>query len=91
MVNKKRNDGSQSNQIESINLQKEGKIGSKLGDWKLQVMKDTSILPQVSHQIKWSTIPPPSSILPLIPLNKHTIIFVIKKLQLLVIKNKKIS
>jgi hypothetical protein len=55
------------------------------------VMKDTSILPQVSHQIKWSTIPPPSSILPLIPLNKHTIIFVIKKLQLLVIKNKKIS
>ena len=91
LVNKKRNDGSQSNQIESINLQKEGKIGSKLGDWKLQVMKDTSILPQVSHQIKWSTIPPPSSILPLIPLNKHTIIFVIKKLQLLVIKNKKIS
>lgn len=91
LVNKKRDDGSQSNQIESINLQKEGKIGSKLGDWKLQVMKDTSILPQVSHQIKRSTIPLPSSILPLIPLNKHTIIFVIKKLQLLVIKNKKIS
>jgi hypothetical protein len=32
LVNKKRDDGSQSNQIESINLQKEGKIGSKLGD-----------------------------------------------------------
>jgi hypothetical protein len=32
LINKKRNDGSQSNQIESINLQKERKIGSKLRD-----------------------------------------------------------
>jgi len=60
LINKKRNDGSQSNQIESINLQKERKIGSKLRDWQLQVMKDTLILPQASHQIKWSTIPLPS-------------------------------
>lgn len=58
LVNKKRNDASQSNQIESINLQKEGKIGSKLGDWKLQVMKDTSILPQVSpNKVKHNPSP----------------------------------